>query len=386
MDIESVVHEAISARTTELVELSHRIAAQPELAFDEHFAAESVAAMLRSAGFSVTVGVGGLETAVRAEVGDGPLALAFLAEYDALPEIGHACGHNIIAAAAVGAAIGLASVAEALEVRVVLLGTPAEEGGGGKILLLDRGVFDGIDAALMVHPGPRDYVEMPTLATTEVTATFAGQAAHASAFPERGVNAADAATVAQVAIGLLRQQLPSESRVHGIVTQAGVAPNVIPDRAELRYLIRSPRESDLSELEARVENCFRAGAIASGCTVDVRRTMPVYAELRSDAELAERYRIRAGELGRDARDPTERARRAAGSTDMGNVSQRIPSIHPLIGVESLPAVQHQPGFADACVGASGDLAVIDGARALAMTAADGASLGPLRERLMGGVA
>jgi len=379
------IRAAIARRSGDLIDLSHRISDAPELAFEEHRAAEAVAELLGEAGFRVSSGEAGLATAVRAEAGSGPLTLAFLAEYDALPEIGHACGHNLIAAAAVGAALGLAAAADDLGVRVVLLGTPAEEAGGGKILMLERGAFDGIHAALMVHPGPRDFIEMPTLATTELTATFTGRAAHASAFPERGVNAADAAVVAQVAIGLLRQQLSSESRVHGIVSQAGVAPNVIPDHAELRYLIRSPREADLAELEAKVENCFRAGAVASGCSVDVRRSMPVYAELRTDPDLAERYRIRAGEQGREVRQPTERARRAAGSTDMGNVSQRVPSIHPLIGVESLPAVQHQPGFAVACAGPSGDRAVVDAALALALTAADAATLTPLRERLIGGV-
>jgi amidohydrolase len=379
----ALVREAISARSDDLLALSHQIAARPELAFEEHHAAEAVANVLRGAGFQATIGTDGLDTAVRAEAGDGPLAVAFLAEYDALPEIGHACGHNVVAAAAVGAAVGLAAVAGALGIRVVLLGTPAEEGGGGKILLLERGAFEGIHAALMVHPGPRDFIEMPSLATTELTATFTGRAAHASAFPERGVNAADAATLAQVAIGLLRQQLRPEDRVHGIVTEAGVAPNVIPDRARMRYLVRSARLEVLGDLEDRVKRCFRAAAMASGCTLEVRRTMPAYAELRTDPDLAERYRVRAGELGRTVREPSERARRAAGSTDMGNVSQRLPAIHPMIGVDSLPDVPHQPGFASVCAGPRGDRAVLDGATALALTAADAASLEPLRRRLLG---
>ncbi len=382
MSVLEKIGDAIVARSPELLDLSHRIAGQPELAFEEREAAGRVAAVLRAAGFQVTVGVAGLETAVRAEAGRGPLTLAFVAEYDALPEIGHACGHNVIAAAAVGAAIGLASAADALGVRVVLIGAPAEEGGGGKILLLEGGAFDGIHAAMMVHPGPRDFIEMPSLATTELTAVFTGQGAHASAFPERGVNAADAATVAQVAIGLLRQQLPQESRVHGIVTDAGVAPNIIPDHARMRYLVRAPRRDDLADLEARVERCFRAGALAAGCEIEVRRSMPLYEELRTDPELAERYRVHAAELGRTAREPTERARRAAGSTDMGNVSHRLPSIHPMIGVDSLPDVPHQAGFAAVCAGPSGDRAVLDGARALALTAADAATLQPLRQRLL----
>jgi len=377
---------AVGSRSAALLDLSHKIAAQPELAFEERFASRSVGGMLRSAGFQVHEGIAGLDTAVRGDAGAGRLVLVFLAEYDALPDIGHACGHNVIAAAAVGAAIGLAAVADELDVRVVLLGTPAEEGGGGKILLLERGAFDGIHAALMIHPGPRDLVEMPTLATTELTATYTGRAAHASAFPEQGLNAADAATIAQVAIGLLRQQLPPDARVHGIITEAGVAPNVIPERAGLRYLIRSARSAELADLQPRIEACFSAGAIATGCELAVERTMPLYEELRSDPDLAALYRARAAELGRDARHPSERARRAAGSTDMGNVSQRLPAIHPMIGVDSLPDVPHQPGFAAVCAGPEGDRAVLDGASALALAAADAASTPELRARLMGDAA
>ena len=302
MDFQAAITESVVENRQSLVSLSHAIHAFAELGFEEHKSIQVILDSLAHDAFSIEVGSSGLDTAFVAEVGEGPTTIALLAEYDALPGLGHACGHNLIAAISTGAALALAPLADQLGVRLKLIGTPAEEGGGGKVLLLEQGVFEGVDAALMVHPGPVDLEFMPTLATTRISVTYEGAAAHASAFPERGVNAADAATIAQVAIGLLRQQLPGETRVHGVVTEAGAAPNVIPERSSLDYLIRGSDVASLTELERRVRKCFEAGALASGTDVDIERTMPVYADLVPDDFLTRAYCHNAQQIGRSFRE------------------------------------------------------------------------------------
>src|SRR5579884_1365332 len=223
-----VVEDVVRRRGADLIELSHAIHAEPELAFSEHRSCAKAQTLLAERGFEITGAAGGLETAFRADFGSGPLVVGICAEYDALPEIGHACGHNIIAASAVGTALALADVADDLGLTVALLGTPAEESGGGKALMLQAGVFDDIAAAVMVHPGPTDIAGARSLASSGVRVAYQGREAHASAAPFLGVNAADAATIAQVAIGLLRQQLFPGQQVHGFVADGGRAPNVIP--------------------------------------------------------------------------------------------------------------------------------------------------------------
>lgn len=372
MDPKAAAREAFEGVRETVLALSHRIHAHPELAFEEERAAGWIADVLDGAGFRVERGAGGLPTALVARAGSGPLHVAMLAEYDCLPGIGHACGHNMIAASAVGAALAAARVADDLGLTVSLIGTPAEETGGGKIVLLERGVFAGVHAALMVHPAPVDAVEPPTLALAELDVHYTGRAAHASAFPERGVNAADALTVAQTAIGLLRQHLRPGDRVHGIVTCGGEAANVVPARTSGSWMVRARTMAELADVQERVRRCFEAGALATGATLVVERRSPDYAPVRHDAGLAALYRRNAEALGRTF-VPTEVLARAAGSTDMGNVSQVLPAIHPLIGIPSLPAVNHQPEFAAACVTPAADRAVIDGALALAWTAIDAAA-------------
>src|SRR5579884_1223263 len=222
------VEDAVRRRGADIVELSHAIHAEPELAFDEHRSCAKTQKLVAERGFEITPGVAGLDTAFRAEFGSGQLVVGVCAEYDALPGIGHACGHNIIAASAIGTALALAEVADDLQITVALVGTPAEESGGGKALLLQAGVFDDIAAAVMVHPGPTDIAGARSLASSGVRVAYQGREAHASAAPFLGVNAADAATIAQVAIGLLRQQLFPGQQVHGFVADGGRAPNVIP--------------------------------------------------------------------------------------------------------------------------------------------------------------
>src|SRR5205809_6281089 len=256
MDARAAVRERVTASRDRLVALSHRIHAHPELAFEEERASTWCAEALDAAGFTVERGVCDLPTAFVARAGSGPLHLALCAEYDCLPGIGHACGHNIIAAIAVGAGVAAARVADDVGLTVSVLGTPAEERGGGKVLLLERGAFAGVHAALMVHPAPVDAVEPPTLAWSHFDVHYTGKAAHASAFPEFGVNAADAITVAQTAIGLLRQHIRATDRIHGIVTQGGEAPNIVPAHTTAKFYVRARTLAELDNIRSKVERCF----------------------------------------------------------------------------------------------------------------------------------
>ncbi|MEU6762379.1 M20 family metallopeptidase [Streptomyces sp. NPDC046853] len=358
----------IRAAADDLIALSHRIHAHPELAFEEHLASRWVADALSEAGFDVRHGYCGLPTAVEATVGSGPTHIAICAEYDALPDIGHACGHNVIAAAAVGAGIALAPLADELGLTVRVLGTPAEEGGGGKVLMLEQGAFEGVHAAMMVHPAAVEMAAMPGLAVTQFDVTYKGKAAHAGAYPELGVNAADAMTVAQVGIGLLRQQTSASDRIHGIVTEAGSAANVIPDSSRGRWIVRSDSMDALQPLAARVHRCFEAGALATGCDLTTAPVGPDYADLRPDQDLLALWVANATALGR--RFPELPSTVAGAATDMGNVSHVVPTIHPMLGLDCLPAVNHQPEFTAACRTATADRAVIDGASGMAWTAID----------------
>ncbi|MGK8467547.1 M20 family metallopeptidase [Nocardia cyriacigeorgica] len=373
---------AIAAARDELIGLSHSIHAEPELAFAETRSVAKVIEPLAARGFEIETGVADLPTAFRASYGSGELTVGLCAEYDALPEIGHACGHNIIAASTTGAALGLAEVADALGITVVVLGTPAEESGGGKILMLERGVFDDIAMAMMAHPGPYDIVGARSLALADLSVVFHGREAHASAAPEQGRNAGDAVTVAQVAIGLLRQHLRPGQQLHGIVGDGGVAPNIVPGRAELLYYLRAADSASLGELMRRASDCFEAGALATGCTHDIRTLAPTYTELTPDPALLSAYREQIAGLGRTPIAPELEAQRPLGSTDMGNVTNVIPGIHPVIGIDADGAVTHQPGFAAASVNASADRAVIDAATALARTAIAVAGDALHRDRLL----
>ena len=364
--------ERLASVRSDLIALSHRIHAHPELGFEEEKASTWLCERLSEAGFAVEKGICDLPTAFRARAGAGPLHVAFCAEYDSLPAIGHACGHNIIAAAALGAAIAAAQVADEIGLTVRVIGTPAEEVGdaGGKILLLERGAFAGIDAAMMVHPAPIDMCRAKIIAASMFDVHCTGKASHASAFPELGINAADALTVAQTAIGLLRQHIRDTDRIHGIVTHGGDAPNVVPARTSARYIIRAETLEQLAELRERVHRCFEAGALATGASVQFVGGTKPYAQMRHDARMAELYRRNAEQIGRSFPNPEVWEHRPTASTDMGNVSLAVPSIHPMIGINSLPAVNHQPEFAAHCVSPDADQALAEGALAMAWTAID----------------
>lgn len=376
------VEETVRRRRADLVELSHAVHAEPELAFAEHRSCAKAQQLAAERGFEITASPGGLETAFRADFGSGPLVVGVCAEYDALPGLGHACGHNMITASAVGTALALAEVADDLGLTVALLGTPAEEAGGGKALMLAAGTFDDIAATVMVHPGPTDIAAARSLAISEVTVHYRGVESHAAIAPYLGVNAADAVTVAQVAIGLLRQQLAPGQLVHGIVTDGGQAVNVIPARAALDYAMRAVDSDSLRALEGRMFACFAAAALATGCEYEIDSAAPVYAELKPDGWLADVCRAEFRRLGREPVPPQLEGTLPLGSTDMGNVTQVMPGIHPVIGVDAGGAILHQPGFAAAAAGASADRAVVDGAIMLARTVVQLAQTSTERERVL----
>ena len=292
----------------ELVEISHRIHAHPEIKWEEQRACAWLGEALDRYGFAVESGICDVPTAFQARAGSGPLHVVVCAEYDALPGIGHACGHNIIAATAVGTGVALAEVADDLGLTVRVMGTPAEEGGGGKILLLKGGAFDGAHLAMMTHPAPIDIAEWPIIAAQQFRVRYTGKEAHASAYPELGRNAADALTVAGVAIGLLRQHIYAGDRVHGIVTHGGEAPNIVPAHTEAEYIVRGATVADFEIMRERVMRCFEAGALATGTTLDVLARHEPYAEMHHDGAIAAAYRRNAEALGRVAHRPVDSSR------------------------------------------------------------------------------
>lgn len=368
-ELKTRIRERCESVDGELIALSNQLHADPELGWQEHRSSAAVAGVLAAHGFEIEQPYLGLETAFRATAGPGQFTVGFLAEYDALPGLGHACGHNLISAMSVGGAISLAAVADDLDIAVEVIGTPAEEGGGGKIELLERGAFTDLDFALMAHPAPVDVAEAQPFAVAHWHVQFDGKAAHAAAYPERGVNANDAFLIAQLAISLLRQQLPATVRVHGVQTRGGEAPNAIPERTEGRWYVRAESMEQLLALEERVLKCFEAGALATGATLTVTPESARYSEMRTDEAALALYKANATELGRDFNVTPEAATMNRASTDMGNVSLVVNAIHPYIGVGGT-ASNHQLEFAAACVGETAEQTLRDGAVALAWTALD----------------
>ena len=384
MNAKATAQERLDSLRSRMIDLSHKIHANPEEGFEETKAAAWIIELLSEAGFEVTPGICDLPTAFLAKAGSGPLHIAICAEYDALPGIGHACGHNIIAAAAVGAGIAASAAAEDVGLTVSVIGTPAEENGdaGGKILLLERGAFAGVHAAMMVHPAPFDVLKPKVIAASMFEVRYTGKEAHASAFPELGINAADALTIAQTAIGLLRQHILPTNRIHGIITHGGDAPNVIPARTAARYIVRGEPLAELESLRPRVYRCFEAGALATGCKMEIIGGDKPYSEMKHDPDIAALYKRNSELLGRSLPDIEIERQKVVASTDMGNVSLAIPSIQPMIGIGSFPAVNHQREFTAQCVTNAADQAIYDGALAMAWTAIDIATDTSLRARLL----
>lgn len=364
------VCDVIDAMSDELIAVSHDIHANPELAFHEHKAAALLSDRVEKEGLPVTREAFGLETSYATEFGDKGPTVGILSEYDALPGIGHACGHNIIATTGLGASLALSKLNGALPGRVRYLGTPAEEQGGGKELMAQEGAFDGLDAAMMVHPAGVDLATMPCICVSEVEVIYTGKSAHASAMPHAGLNALDALITAYQSIAQLRQHIKPTERIHGIINEGGVAPNIVPDRSSGVFYVRAAEAISLAALKKRVQACFEAGALATGCTADIRWAKADYLDMKTSWPIAEAYEANARSLGRDFFPLEKMPSGSAGSTDMGNVSHRVPSIHPMISSAPPSVVIHNPEFARWAGSEMGDKACIDGAKSLAMTAID----------------
>jgi amidohydrolase len=372
MDLEAAkaqVMAEVDRRADLLLDVSHQIHEHPELGYEEVFAHDLLSEVIAADGVAVEPHAFGVDTAFVGRAGTEGPTVAVCCEYDALPGIGHACGHNIIAAAGLGAGLAAAALADSAGGRVLILGTPAEEGGGGKVRLIDAGAFAGVDAALMVHPAGGDLRAMNVIAVHRVLVTYHGEAAHAAAFPHKGRNALDAAVLGYMNVAALRQHIRPEERLHGIFTEAGDKPNIVPARAAAEWYVRAGDVRRLEQLRPRLIACLQAGADAAGCTVDFEWQDPIYADMRDNAPMVDLYAANAGSLGRRLAAPDD-AFSVVGSTDMGNVSYEVPSIHPMIAVSPPNISIHTPEFAGFAGGAPGDAAVLDGAKAMAMTVAD----------------
>lgn len=366
-DLKARVAERIDARAKALDELALRIHERPELAFEERFASSALADQLAREGASVTRKAGGLETAFTAEVGSGSPVVAILGEYDALPGVGHACGHNLMGTAASLAFLALRDVAAELKGRVRIVGCPAEERGNGKVKLIRAGVFSDVDAALMYHPGDRDEIDPLMLAMVTLEVEFIGKAAHAAAEPYEGRNALDAVMLGWTALSALRLTVRSDSRFHGIITDGGKAANIIPDRAAATFMVRSPDNGYLHDLRRRVLACFEGAAEATGC--ELHSTWSDVCEVVStNRPLAEAFAANARALGREMKP--RRVGDTHGSTDMGNVTSIVPGIHPFMSITDGPVAGHSTEFAAAARTPQALETMHVAAKALAMTAID----------------
>ena len=370
-DLRDGVVAAVERLASDLVALSHDIHAHPELMFAEHHAVEAVRALLGRHGVTAEAGAYGLPTALRARVGEGRPRVAVLAEYDALPEIGHACGHNVICATGVGAFLALAALHADLDGSVELIGTPAEEGGGGKELIAQAGGFDEVDAVVMLHPFSMDIAEHAWIGVRTVDVTYHGVTAHASAMPFMGRNALDAAVTAYQGMAQLRQHMLPSDRIHGIITDGGQKPNIVPERASLSFYLRSAEPDTLAVLAERAEAIFTAAAGATGTRAElVWDPIPVYLPVRNNSALAARYAANVALRGRRALPRGVVPEAMTGSTDLGNVSVRVPAIHPTLAIAPAGVSIHNPEFTEHARSEAADRGVVDGAIGLALTAAD----------------
>jgi amidohydrolase len=361
--------EAVVAAREDILDLSHRIHATPEPAFEERRAAGWVAEAIRRHGYAVDHPVGSLETAVRGTItggrgGDGP-RIGILAEYDALPGLGHGCGHNTMAASGVGAAVALAALREEFAGEIVFLGTPAEERGSGKATMIEDGLFERLDAALLYHPCDRNHVMSHPLASEDVYVTFTGLQSHAASDPWKGLNALDALILLFSSVGLWRQQLHPDNRVHGIVQEGGTAANIIPDRTRAWFMLRSPDQAEYERMKARFRDLCDAAALATGTTVEVRFE-GVATTMRNNRVLAERWTRNAEAYGIQDQGPDA----ASGSTDMGNVSWVVPAIHPELAIAPEGTPGHSTAFRDAAVTPHADETTLLAATLVAQTAWD----------------
>lgn len=378
-ELKSQVCAEVDRLADRLVDISRQIHAHPELNYQEVFAHDLLTSALDDNGLSPTRRAYDVATAFEARAGrEGP-EVAVLCEYDALPGIGHACGHNVIAAAGLGAGVAAALVADAAGGRLRIMGTPAEEGGGGKVELARRGAFDGLTAAMMVHPADADLLRMDCIAVEQMRVKYQGRAAHAAAAPHEGRNALDAAVLGYVNVAALRQHIQPRERIHGVFTRAGDVANIVPAEAETFWMVRSPTMASLQPLKARVLACVEASAHATGCTCTAEWEGYPYADMLDNGPIVASYVDNAARVGRHVVDPAQVGRAVVGSTDMGNISYLVPSIHPMIKVADDGVPIHTVDFARYAGSEHGDRAVLDGAKAMAMTVVDLWSSTVLRE-------
>lgn len=370
MDRKTEAEATFSSVEDELKDISRWMYEHPETAYAERETSARLVEFLGEHGFEVEYPAYGLDTAFVARAGsDGP-EVVICAEMDALPGIGHACGHNIIATAALGAGVAAAGAAEELGYRVTVLGTPAEEHHGGKVELIEAGAFEGASASMMIHPSPRNVVDPAMLAIYHVAVEFTGKDAHAAAAPWEGRNALDAFVQLYVSVSTFRQQMMPTDKMHGIPTSGGDAPNIIPSYTRSEWYVRAATKARLDVLMGRFRAFVDAAALASGCEAEITANGHEYTEMVTNPLMADLFEANAVALGRPMSRSADEDAAAAGSTDMGNVSREVPSIHPMIGMETAGTVNHQPEFAAHTVTPDGERAIRDGALGMAWTIID----------------
>tara|TARA_B100000586_G_scaffold110582_1_gene79572 strand:- start:2101 stop:3243 length:1143 start_codon:yes stop_codon:yes gene_type:complete len=369
MSNKSKVKKDLDRLISSLQDVSDWMYDNPELGFEEYKTSEYLIGYLDSHGLEVKSPVGGLDTAFSTTLGSSGPLVVLCVEYDALPEIGHACGHNIIATASIGAGLALKGLVDDLKIRVKILGTPAEEGGGGKIVLLDEGEFEDASCSMMIHPAPYN-VANPTLTTIQqYKVEYFGKDAHAAGAPQEGINALDAQIQLFVNASTFRQQLPPTNRMHGVILDGGFKPNIIPSYTSSEWYLRALNGEDLAILEKKFKNFVEAAALSTGCTVEINSPDYRYSEVINNKVMYEIFMENAKDVDREMLYE-DSSIQGLGSTDMGNISLAMPSIHPMLSIDSGKAVNHQPEFAAATIKEGGHKAIYDGAYCMATTIVD----------------
>jgi len=369
MDYKQRARATVESLERDLIELNDWMYHHPEVAFEERESSARLSAYLAANGFTVEYPAYGLETAFVASAGSGP-ELVICAEYDALPGVGQACGHNIIATAALGAGCALAPLADELGFKITVLGTPAEEKFGGKVDLINAGAFANAAAAMMIHPSVVDVVDPNVIAVSHLDVEYHGREAHASAYPQLGINALDAFVQAYVNVSTYRQHIYPTDKIHGIITHGGEAPNIVPDYTRSSWYVRAQTRERLDELLPHVTACFEAAAVASGCRMELIPMGHTYDDLVSHPTMVDLYAANAAALGRPMQRGANLPPSQTGSTDMGNVSKVVPTIHPMVSINCYPIVNHQRAFAAHTISFDGQKALFDGAVSMAWTAID----------------
>lgn len=363
---ETQIRDAVDRIEDQLRTVSQEIFEHPEVKHEEVFASKLLASELEKAGFNVELGVAGLPTAIRAvhpAVSDGP-TIAILGEYDALPEIDHACGHNLIAAGGLGAALAVGSIKAELPGKLIFFGTPAEEGGGGKVLMIDAGLFEEVDVAMMFHPAGHTMVGRGSLAISEVKIEFHGKPSHASGSPEKGINALDAIIQTFNGINALREHIKDGARIHGIISHGGLKPNIVPEYAAAEFYVRAQENDYRDELLTKLRNCAEGAALATGASLEFAEVGISYKAMKPNKILGElflKHVVASGLPHEEQKD------NAMGSTDMGDVTQVVPGIHPYVKIAEEDVAGHSREFTEASGSERGQVAMLAAAKAMAMT-------------------